>query len=265
MAVKFINNQSEDIFSSIKFLFRIVTLQRLSDFQNNKFVFVSPSKWTDPYEKAFLCAKYKFNENLYSHPLFNNLGYKVFAQCWTASKQSEAMWRVFAPDKNGVIVKMSLKKLKTILTKISADGLYDFYIGKVKYEDEDSLYGMKADYQVWQSIAESKIDDYTLGLLLKKRKAFNVEDEFRIIAVKNNAIDDDPIKSFTINGLLKYVEYLKFDPRMSDSEFESEKSKILTVFSKVKIIKSRLYNDPIGKLTFGGSVPVEEDDEFIFN
>ncbi|MEO6133466.1 MAG: hypothetical protein ABIQ02_16620 [Saprospiraceae bacterium] len=123
MAVKFINNQSEDVFSTTKFLFRIYTLQRLSDFQNNKFIFVSPSKWTDPYEKAFLCAKYKGNENLYNHPLYTNLGYKVFAQCWTASKQSEAMRRVFAPDKNGVIVKMSLKMKKELFYKTTIKGV----------------------------------------------------------------------------------------------------------------------------------------------
>ncbi len=102
MAINYINNESEDFFHSDNYLTRILTLDRFIEFQENKFVFISPEKWSDPYEKAFLQAKYQYNGNTYIHPLkpVTNEGYNLFAQCWSAGKQTEALWKGFAPHED---------------------------------------------------------------------------------------------------------------------------------------------------------------------
>ncbi len=264
MAVEFINAQSQAEFYKVEFLYRIYTLTRFIDFQNNDFVFVSPTKWHDPYEKAFIEAKYFNNGTSYFHPLKPSDVHRLYAQCWTASKQTEAMWRGFAPHEDGVMVKMGVLELYALLDLILKRGSYDFHIGKVNYEDSRQLYLIKSDRRVWDSIAQKSINQYTLGLLLKKREAFNYENEFRILAVKKQGKNKHVCVTFKVENLLDYVEYLKFDPRMGDSLFEFVKSKIIAEYPNIEIHKSGLYSNPVAKLTFNGNSPVEINDELKF-
>jgi Protein of unknown function (DUF2971) len=267
MAINFLNNQSEDFFSSENYLNRIITLDRFIEFQENKFVFVSPTKWSDPYEKAFLQAKYDFDGKTYSHPLkpIAKAGHNLYAQCWTAGKQTEAMWKGFAPNEDGVMIKMSTLNLLNILTEISRRSSYDLYVGKVSYEDSDQLYNMKGNRQIWNDIQNGVINERTIGLLYKKRRAFDYEKEYRILAVKKNGRNKGFLVSFSIEDILNQIEYLKFDPRMGEKLFEFTKTTIQSKYAKLDIHKSRLYKNPIKRLVFGGALPREINDEIILN
>lgn len=265
MAVEFINHQSKKDFHKTEFLSRIYPLTRFIDFLNNKFVFVSPTKWGDPYEKAFLEAEYFNGNRSYFHPLKPKDGYRLYAQCWTSSGQTEAMWKGFSPNEDGVLVSIAVSKLLALLTEISIQGEYDFYIGKVNYENPIQLYQMKADPRIWERIYEQRIDHYLLGLLLKKREAFDFEKEYRILAVKKEGKSEDHFVTFSIENLLRNVEYLKFDPRMGDSLFEFLRSKIRAEHPNIEIHKSGLYSYPVDRLTFNGNLPVEKNDELIFH
>ncbi len=264
MAVEFIDFQSEQEFYKTEYLYRIYPLTRFIDFLNSKFVFVSPTKWSDPYEKAFLEAEYFDNYNSYFHPLNPKSGYKMYAQCWTATSQTEAMWKGFAPNEDGVMVKILVTKLLDILKKISNESDYDFYIGKVNYENPIQLYQMKANPRIWEPIVNQQIDHYLLGLLLKKREAFDFEKEFRILAVNRNGSSNDHFVTFSLDDLVTNVVYLKFDPRMGDSLFEFMRSKILAEHPNIEVHKSLLYSNPVNKLTFNGNLPEVINDELIF-
>ena len=267
MAVEFINEESKEFFYSDNYLNRIITLDRFIEFQENKFVFVSPTKWSDPYEKAFLQAKYEYEGRTYFHPLrpVTKEGYNLYAQCWTAGKQTEAIWKGFAPHEDGVMIKVSTSNLLKILDDLSNRGSYDFYVGKVRYEDSESLYNMKENYQIWNDIKNSNINNQTIGLLYKKRQAFDYEKEFRILAIKRDGRNKGPIIRLKINEVLEYVKYLKFDPRMGEKLFSFTKNAISRDFPNLEIHKSRLYSNPIKKLVFGGRSPIEINDEIILN
>ena len=265
MAVEFINEETEEFFNHENFLYRIITLDRFIDFQKDKLVFVSPSRWSDPYEKAFLEAKYQFNGNEYYHPLKTTEGNKLFAQCWTASKQTEAMWRGFAPNNDGVMIKISANNLINILEEVSSRGSYDFHIGKVNYENSQVLYDMKAQVEVWQDIENNEVNDRTLSLLLKKRNAFNFENEFRILAINRHETINRSYVSFNFQSILNHVEFLKFDPRMGRQLYGFIKDKIQDQYPDLNIHKSNLYANPVKTLVFGGNPPPELNDEIVLN
>jgi hypothetical protein len=264
MAVTFLSKQTEQFFASKNYLYRIITLDRFLDFENDQMVFVSPSKWSDPYEKAFLEANYNFQGNVYQHPLKTSNGYKLFAQCWTENIQTEAMWKVFAPNGDGVMIKLEANNLIKILEEISKKGSYDFYIGKALYEDVEHIYRMKQENGVWMDIAEKNLSERVLSLLLKKRMPFQSENEIRVMAVKRNGHNKRHYISLKVSDLLRYVEYLKFDPRMGEKLFKFTQEALNIKYPNLNIHKSRLYTNPIKTLTYGGRLPNKVDDELSF-
>lgn len=267
MEINFIDNDTQEFFFSENYLNRIINLDRFIEFQENKFVFISPSKWSDPYEKAFLQAKYEFNEQSYFHPLrpIAREGHKLYAQCWTAGKQTEAMWKGFAPNEDGVMIQMSTRNILKILNNISHRGSYNFYIGKVNYQDSEHLYDMKAHHQTWVDIANGRINPRTIGLIFKKRQAFEYEKEYRILAIKRSGRNKRFFIQFTFEEILGYVNYLKFDPRMGEKLFNFTKQTLQNDYPELDIHKSRLYKNPIKRLVYGGIQPREFNDEIIFN
>lgn len=267
MAINFINNETEDFFYSENYLNRIITLDRFIEFQENKFVFISPSKWSDPYEKAFLQAKYDFNGQSFFHPLrpIYKEGHNLYAQCWTAGKQTEAMWKGFAAHEDGVMIKMSTSSLLKIIEDISNRGSYDFHIGKVNYQDTEQLYDMKSHHETWVDIEGGTINNRTIGLIFKKRQAFDYEKEYRILAIKRTGRNKRFLVTFNFPDILNHVEYLKFDPRMGEKLFMFTKDTIHEKYPQLEIHKSRLYKNPIKRLVYGGIQPRVVNDEIIFS
>jgi len=242
-----------------------MSLDRFLDFKNNKFVFVSPMLWSDPYEKAYLEAKYNFDGTEYRYPLKPAKGFKFYAQCWTATKQLEAMWKGFADNEDGVLIKMSVEKIIEILEDFSFNSPYDFYIGKVKYENAYSLYDMKANFEVWQEISEQKISNRVISLMLKKREPFSFENEFRIMAIRrDDDVSDKSVLILKYENLLPSVEYLKFDPRMGENLFSFIKSALNTEYPELNIHQSKLYSNPVKTLGYLGRQPQDINDEIIF-
>ncbi len=265
MALEYLNDEAESLVEPDMYLYRILTLDRFIDYSRNKLTFISPSKWSDPYEKVFLEAKYHYENEEFDHPLrHNDDGYKLFAQCWTGTKQTEAMWRGFAPNSDGVLLKIAGSVLVDILNEISERGSFNFFIGKVNYEDSDQLYQMKTLQPVWDDIRDSVVSQRSLSLLLKKRQAFSFEDEYRILAVKSNGRNSKGIAEFTVPNLVNRLNYIKFDPRMGEKLFEFTKDSLAMQFPEINIHKSRLYSNPVKKLHFGRRRPPEVNDELVW-
>jgi hypothetical protein len=266
MAINYITEDDRIFFRNENYLYRIISVDRLIDFKQNKFTFVSPSKWSDPYEKAFLEAKYKFGNNEFFHPLKHQAynGHRLFAQCWTTGKQTEAMWKMFATKENGVTLKISTTRMLEILNHIDTLQEYDIYLGKVNYQNTNQLYDMKSRQDIWEDIKNGVINNKTLGLLYKKRMAFDYEKEYRVLMVNKEDKHRYGIKHFTIDNLLNYFEYLKFDPRMDKKLFNLLREMFIKDNPDLNIHKSLLYDDPISYLLFNGSLPREINDEYVF-
>ena len=265
MPIKYLNNETKNFFETENYLYRVLELDRFIAFKKNNFTFISPTRWSDPYEKAFLETKYIYGGKIYKYPLKEYNSNKLFAQCWTASKQLEAMWKVFAPNHDGVMIKMSVRSILKILENISQRNSYDFYIGKVIYEDAQSMYQMKGQEFIWREISQQLITKDVISLMLKKRMPFKFENEFRIMAVKRNGSTNRTVLNFKYEHILGEVEYLKFDPRMGKNLFSLIKENIQIDYPILNVHRSALYSKPTQTITFNGPLPREINDEIIFN
>jgi hypothetical protein len=87
----------------------------------------------------------------------------TFASCWRLNKESEAMWRLFCGDKEGLALQTTVGKLRLALDDP------DLLIGKVQYRD----YGTCNKFE------------HQLDYVFHKRDGFETEQEVRLLKVND--------------------------------------------------------------------------------
>lgn len=221
-------------------VYRILSIERLVDlFTTGENVLVSPSKWEDTFENFILKSKVKLaSGKIVDYNMHNS----VFGQCWTLHKASDAMWRIYSPNKNGVRVKSTIRNLlQSIYKAHEPHSEARCCIGKVAYLNTKEL----------TSRANNTFDESGISLdklfqsLLLKRLSFEHEKEVRLLfqSWSPNLIPD---------GVYKYkvdpheiVSEIMIDPRMSYNEFQIVKR---TVYSQTEfkgpIRRSLMYKLP---------------------
>ena len=92
--------------SSPKWLYRIVRFDRLVQmFKTGAWHFAHPSAWEDPYEIRTT----------------NAMSDRIFALCWCRDGVSDAMWRIYSPDRLGVRIRTRMDRLQTSLSTLRAE------------------------------------------------------------------------------------------------------------------------------------------------
>lgn len=226
-------------------LYRIFSFQRLEEiFQENKLTLVKPRLWEDPFENFILNSTGYLPDGREFQIGFRD---NFYGQCWSLTKESDAMWRIYSPEKNGVKVKTTIRKLFAPLFqagdqhKKSNGIVYNLssFVGKVKYADTKTLTTMLKD----QERMSNKIFDQSgwgqASTFFFKRIAFRHEKEVRLIYNSQGDNQFDTFK-FDINPNELFDEIV-FDPRMSLSDYQEMKSKLASWGYRKKIIQSGLY------------------------
>ena len=80
--------------------------------------------WDDPYE-LFL-----FKQNIYfegTPHIMKDIEKSNYGQCWSLNKDTDAMWRIYSPQKDGVRLKTSIGKMIEVLNQTR--GMYE----KIKF------------------------------------------------------------------------------------------------------------------------------------
>lgn len=226
-------------------IFRIFNFDRLTEiFSEKKLTLVKPKLWDDPFENFILnstgvlpdgrCFTIGFRDNYYG-------------QFWSLNRESDAMWRIYSPNKDGVKVQTTIRKLFTPIFKEGgelkkANGTsYNLssFIGKVKYAQSSTLIAMLKD----KARMNDKIFDQTgwgqASTFFFKRIAFKHEQEIRIICnPQTNHFSD----LYKINiDPLDLFDRIVFDPRMSSDKYNNFKTQIRSFGYKKTIIQSGLY------------------------
>lgn len=90
-------------------IFRIIPFDALLQlFNEKKNTIVKTSLWEDSYENFIL------KENIIYHNKTSKLATiqeRLFGQCWTTKQTSDALWRIYSPDRNSVRIKTTVGKL----------------------------------------------------------------------------------------------------------------------------------------------------------
>ncbi len=227
---RFINLNQDELDKPI---YRIMPVNRLFEsVVSKRNVLVPPHKWDDPFENLLLKHRTKFEINcIEKNGELSPSSSKIYGQCWTLHRETDAMWRIYSNDRNGAKVKTTPRLLMNAINDGSNNS--NVYIGKVQYLNQrdllDKIDGLDA-YLSDKDVAES---------LLYKRKEFSHEKEVRI--VHTNGKGDIHKHAIDPNSLF---EEIVFDPRIDDHLYEAYKGALLTHGYSGKIIKSFLYRLP---------------------
>lgn len=179
MAIHFINITRDRFLEEYKRLYRFTSIERLvHGLDNELFTFVNPELWSDPYEKFYFKRRFIVDGKTQLMPAHNRL----YAVCMSGTYESEAFWKVYAPEEDGVRVTISVRRLlEEFLDKITDA---DVYIGKVNYQTTRDFFVLpKQRSRLIDEFSTGRIGEEQLKLILKKRKAFAYENEIRIMVV----------------------------------------------------------------------------------
>lgn len=210
----------------------------LQALEEARLILVKPKKWDDPFENALLASAFKTAEG---ETLTFSAKDSVYGQCWTLHRETDAMWRIYSANKDGVRIASTPRKLLTALENSSTHHpKISCFIGRVTYLSKADLLQKLGDINLLRTdgsgIAES---------LLYKRREFAHEREIRLIYSGQDGECRSDIYPFAISPN-DVFEKLTFDPRMDP---ELRKAYRLAFKGKGylgKVTTSTLYNPPTG-------------------
>ena len=152
------------------------------------------------------------------------------------------MWRIYAPEKNGVKIRTTIRKLYESLNKSSLIlPAMSCYIGRVKYYYKKDIEDLISDRianrnQQKGSVSQAKS-------LLFKRKAFKHEQEVRLIYLDPQNKSEDEIYQYDCDPFA-LIDYITFDPRMNSRVYTIFKDHLKNIGYQGAIVQSTLYRSP---------------------
>ena len=239
-------------------IYRITTFENVVElFQKKKLTLSSPALWVDPLEKFLLEGAFGIN-NSYGTEVM-----AVFAQCWSKKARSEALWSVYSPNRTGIRIETTVRKLRASIAPTNQVSLRIF-VGAVSYlpqsvksssssEQKDNRFEYEAckAFKRFQSSLDPK---EVAKLLLIKRMPFDHEHEVRLIAIGENCAESYMQLDINPKDLISSIQ---FDPRMQQATKTAMKNYLCSdeVGYERGFVKSMLYSVPssledyISKLT----------------
>lgn len=221
-------------------------------------VLAHPSTWEDPYELLGGSIPVRhLNNDPDSHAIIDAPFLRVFAQCWSATKESDTLLRAYSrvvkdqhvrrnilPREEGVRVSSTPRKLLNALETGTKERLAgQSYIGSVRYISEDGLAMEVLD--IFIKLKEHVFDqlDNLVNFALLKRNAFSHEAEVRLLFISDNP--DPATKHIRVkidpNAIFDEVT---FDPRLEGFERKEREDVVRKLRYSGKIVASNLYQRP---------------------
>ncbi|CFQ87887.1 MULTISPECIES: DUF2971 domain-containing protein [Yersinia] len=220
-------------------IYRIMPIHRfLQMLEEKKLTLVKPKKWDDPFENALLNCVVETSDGETGSFSAKDC---VYGQCWTFHRETDAMWRIYSHDKDGVRVSTTPRKLLTALRKAEPKHHnLKCFIGKVSYLPKKAL------LKKLQSI--NLLNDNGSGIaesLLYKRTEFKHENEIRLIYSGDDDACISDIFKFDIDPA-ELLDRVLFDPRMEKNLRQAYVLAIEGKGCKTEVKRSTLYDAPPG-------------------
>lgn len=244
-------------------VYRIFGVERLFQIINDKsLVLLSPGKWEDPYEQALQRLLETKNNN------------KIYGLCWSTRSRSDALWRIYSPNKLGVRISTTVGHIvDSILARDNKFVEKDFFFGAVTYLPEstskpepntalgkhslslDRLHFNRDIFSIADAIKDMLDDKDKVAwrtpsevakTFLVKRLAFDHESEIRMIYVDGENYDSQNGTYKIKVDPLKLIRSIQFDPRMKDDVYLSLRKAVnaSTGSDRIRMTKSDLYKSP---------------------
>ncbi len=220
-------------------IYRIMPIHRvLQALEEEQLTLVKPKKWDDPFENALLASAFKTNSG---ETVSISAKDSVYGQCWTLHRETDAMWRIYSANKDGVRIASTPRKLLAALEQSSeTPHTTSCFIGRVTYLSKADLLTKLGGIDLLGSngvgIAES---------LLYKRKEFTHEREIRLIYSGEDGSCLNDTYSFGVNPN-KAFDRLTFDPRMDPELRKAYRLAFTKKGYTGQVTTSTLYKPPVG-------------------
>lgn len=220
-----------------KGLYRIIPFDSLLQMLNEKKnLLVKTVKWEDVYENFILKENFIVKGKTYS---VESMTEQWYGQCWSTKSSSDALWRIYSPDKRSVRIKTTIGRLWDS-TK-SYEGKGKFLIGSVQYVSQKQI---QQDIEAVSPIKLKDLGNLIVSSFFVKRSSFSHESEFRLIY--NNKEESDIQGKEIIEIAIDPSDFILnvyFDPR-ADNAYVDRCKKILVKsfgYPSDRIRKSSLY------------------------
>lgn len=223
-------------------IYRIFNLEKFLDiFAQNSLTLVKPNLWDDPFENFLLNNVATTDKG--ERVSFSPIREKLYGQCWTYNKETDFMWRVYAPNKDGIKVKTTIRKLYNEFVAKHHDKKALVFIGNVEYDDWEKIKKYFEALKLTDIFMDTSGQSIVSTLLIK-RTEFLPEKEIRIIYWSNwFSAEGSKIVHMSVDPN-KLFEEVTVDPRIDKIRFESIKKIITKVGYTGQINHSELYSIP---------------------
>ena len=182
-------------------LYRYVALEAFLAFiETKRTVLTNINIWDDKWE-VILSKIPNVDEEGNPDPPLYSFHQELFAQSWSLVDESDAMWRIYSPNRNGLRLQSSVAKFSLI------DGVKRSYLGEVVYFET---------VQELLTLAKSRRSSFHEALF--KRTAFQHEREVRLLTHAQFLEEFEPGSTHISLSLdpSAFIEGIAIDPRAED-------------------------------------------------
>jgi len=221
-------------------IYRVFSLGRFKQLlKTSQLGLVNPSMWDDPFENFFLKANVVESDSSVSS--LENLYKSWYGQCWTYTRESDAIWRIYGGEsKQGVRVKTNIRKLfSSFWNEADIHSRNKYYIGAVKYHSRNEIEELMRKTS-FLDVAIGGRNHVFAELLCVKRLEFAHEDEVRLLYNDLEGFEDGRV----YNKIIKYNEVFEevcIDPRIALEEYKLIKGELISLGCEIPITQSDLY------------------------
>jgi len=230
-------------------IYRVFSKKWLIDaLTKKKNALVKPSMWKDPFEN-FIFRSTAYTNNGVAIG-FDSIRENFYGQCWTFNQEeTDALWRIYSPDKDGFRVKTTIRKMFDSFYDLShVFALVSFFVGKIKYETEANIKKYFEDPNNLKKYIFDSAGNGHAETLLIKRMEFKHENELRFVFLADKSWYDTNLDSYEFPIDINYhFEEILADPRMdeiSSTFFSDSMEEIKELGYTNSIEKSTLYQIP---------------------
>lgn len=204
--------------------------------ESKKLTFTHVNEWDDPWENVLSNAVTEKDDGMFEKPIYRASDY-IYGQCWTKKEESDAMWRIYSPQKTGVKIKVSLKNFELI------EGT-DFL------DIENVIYFSNMD----DLMQKTNADKSRFSTAKLKRDAFSHEEEIRIFTHPDYLGKGIANFEKRINLSLRlelFIDSIVIDPRVDKWVQDMIEKYCARLLPNCSVRKSTLYevNDEIQFIT----------------
>lgn len=221
-------------------IYRVMPIFRFKEsIATGKMGLTRPVLWDDPLENFYLKCKVRISKTEVAS--LRSISSSWYGQCWTKKRDSDAMWRIYSHEKDGLRVSTTIRKLFSAIYDDKEEfATLMYFIGEVEYAERSEIENF-IRHTPFTALSFGGQSAPFARTLCIKRPEFAHEDEVRLL------IHDAEDKN---RGDVLYVpfDYTKvldsdvaLDPRLDAVQFKAAKDDLYKAGCTLHITQSDLY------------------------